>query len=49
MKNEHKAFTSKDTVIVTPNSDIPNSFAKLNLYAEPIVLTALRMEMGRYN
>ena len=35
--NEARVFTPKDTAIVTPNSDTPYSFCRLDLRAEPIV------------
>lgn len=46
--NEARCFTPADTVIVTPNSDTPYSFAWLDLRAEPMVLTVPPIEEGRY-
>jgi hypothetical protein len=37
--NEARVFTSKDTTVVTPNSDTPYSMVALDLRAEPYVLS----------
>lgn len=47
IKNEARVFTYKDTAIITPNSDTPNSFAWLDLRAEPIVLSVPAVEKSR--
>jgi hypothetical protein len=39
IKNEPRVFTSKDTAVITPNSDTPYSFAWMDLRAEPVVLS----------
>ena len=46
--NIARVFTPEDTAFVTPNSDTPYSFACLDLRAEPVVITAPRMESNRY-
>jgi hypothetical protein len=43
-----RVFTPDDTVVQTPNSDTPYSFAGLDLRTEPIVLTVPPIEKGRY-
>jgi hypothetical protein len=43
-----RVFTPADTVVQTPNSDTPYSFAGLDVRAEPMVLTVPRIEKGRY-
>jgi hypothetical protein len=43
-----RVFTPQDTVVQTPNSDTPYSFAGLDLRAEPMVLTVPAIEKGRY-
>ena len=34
---------------MTPNSDTPYSFLWLDLRAEPVVITVLKIESGRYH
>jgi hypothetical protein len=46
--NFARVFTPADTVVQTPNSDTPYSFAGLDVRAEPMVLTVPRIEKGRY-
>lgn len=46
--NTAQAFTSKDTAIVTPNSDTPYSFVWMDLRAEPIVLTLPGIDPKRF-
>src|SRR5436309_15751121 len=46
--SEARVFTAKDTVVQTPNSDTPYSFAELDLRGEPIVLTVPVIEKNRY-
>ncbi len=46
--NIARVFTPEDTAFVTPNSDTPYSFACLDLSAEPVVITAPKMESNRY-
>jgi hypothetical protein len=41
-------FTSKDTAIVTPNSDTPYSMLEVDLRAEPIVFCVPKVEKSRY-
>jgi hypothetical protein len=48
IKNEARVFTSKDTAIVTPNSDTPYSFLWMDLRAEPMVLSVPAVEKRRY-
>jgi hypothetical protein len=43
-----RVFTPADTVVQTPNSDTPYSFAGLDVRAEPMVLTVPRIEKDRY-
>jgi hypothetical protein len=43
-----RVFTPDDTVVQTPNSDTPYSFAGLDLRTEPIVLTVPPIEKSRY-
>jgi hypothetical protein len=43
-----RVFTPDDTVVQTPNSDTPYSFAGLDLRTEPIVLTVPPIPRGRY-
>jgi hypothetical protein len=43
-----RVFTPADTVVQTPNSDTPYSFAGLDLRAEPVVLTVPRIDNVRY-
>jgi hypothetical protein len=43
-----RVFTPDDTVVQTPNSDTPYSFAGLDLRTEPMVLTVPPIEKGRY-
>ena len=46
--SEARVFTPKDTVIQTPNSDTPYSFAELDLRGEPMILTVPVIEKNRY-
>jgi len=46
--SEARVFTPKDTVIQTPNSDTPYSFAELDLRGGPMVLTVPVIEKNRY-
>lgn len=46
--NTARVFTSDDNAIITPNSDTPYSFLWADLRAEPLVLTAPKVEDGRY-
>jgi hypothetical protein len=46
--SEARVFTPRDTVIQTPNSDTPYSFAELDLRGEPMVLTVPVIEKNRY-
>jgi len=46
--SEARVFTPQDTVIQTPNSDTPYSFAELDLRGEPMVLTVPVIEKNRY-
>ena len=46
--SEARVFTPKDTVIQTPNSDTPYSFAELDLRGEPMVLTVPVIDKKRY-
>ena len=46
--SEARVFTPKDTVIQTPNSDTPYSFAELDLRGEPMILTVPAIEKNRY-
>ena len=46
--NTARVYTPEDTIIVTPNSDTPYSFALLDLRAEPVVLTVPAVEKDRY-
>src|SRR3954468_10101317 len=48
IKNEPRVFTYKDTAVITPNSDPPDSMLWLHLRAEPIVLSVPAIEKGRY-
>jgi hypothetical protein len=48
LHNEARVFTSKDTAVVTPNSDTPYSFFCADLRAEPVVVTLPKIEKGRY-
>jgi hypothetical protein len=43
-----RVFTPDDTVVQTPNSDTPYSFAGFDLRTEPMVLTVPPIEKGRY-
>eukprot|EP00421_Protoceratium_reticulatum_P062889 CAMPEP_0168424454 /NCGR_PEP_ID=MMETSP0228-20121227/34830_1 /TAXON_ID=133427 /ORGANISM="Protoceratium reticulatum, Strain CCCM 535 (=CCMP 1889)" /LENGTH=425 /DNA_ID=CAMNT_0008438443 /DNA_START=48 /DNA_END=1322 /DNA_ORIENTATION=- len=43
-----RVYTPADTVVVTPNSDTPYTFAWLDLRAEPLVLSVPEIEQGRY-
>ena len=43
-----KAFTPKDTAVVTPNSDTPYSMVWMDLRAEPLVLTLPVIEATRF-
>lgn len=45
--NEHRVFTYQDTAVVTLNSDTPDSFACLDLRAEPFVFSVPAVEKGR--
>ena len=46
--NGARVFTYKDTVVITPNSDTPYSFACLDLRAEPVVISVPPVTDGRY-
>jgi len=46
--NAAQVFTYKDTVVITPNSDTPYSFACLDLRAEPVVISVPATTDGRY-
>lgn len=46
--NEARVFTYEDTVVITPNSDTPYSFAWLDLRAEPIVFSVPAIDPKRY-
>ena len=46
--NTARVYTPEDTVVITPNSDTPYSFAGMDLRAEPIVLCVPEVEKGRY-
>jgi hypothetical protein len=48
IKNEPRVFTSKDTAVITPNSDTPYSFAWMDLRAEPVVLSVPAVDPKRY-
>lgn len=43
-----RVFTPDDTVVQTPNSDTPYSFAGLDLRLEPVVLTVPPVDRPRY-
>ena len=45
--NGARVFTYKDTVVITPNSDTPYSFACLDLRAEPVVISVPPVADGR--
>ena len=48
LRNEARVFTSRDTTVVTPNSDTPYSFVWTDLRAEPIVITVPEIDPKRY-
>lgn len=48
LRNAARVFTYKDTVVITPNSDTPYSFACLDLRAEPLVISVPPDTDGRY-
>ena len=48
LRNGARVFTYKDTVVITPNSDTPYSFACLDLRAEPLVISVPPVTDGRY-
>jgi hypothetical protein len=48
LHNEARVLTPKDTVVVTPNSDTPYSFAWLDLRAEPVVISVPAVDGTRY-
>ena len=48
LRNGAQVFTYKDTVVITPNSDTPYSFACLDLRAEPLVVSVPPVTDGRY-
>jgi hypothetical protein len=48
INNEHRVFTYKDTAIITPNSDTPDSLVWMDLRAEPIVLSVPAVDKKRY-
>lgn len=41
--------TPDDKFVVTPNSDTPYSFLWVDLRAEPVVVTMLKIEKNRYD
>ena len=48
LKNIPRVFTPKDKAVQSPNSDTPYSMIGMDLRREPIVLTVLSIEEGRY-
>jgi hypothetical protein len=46
--NDHRVFTYEDTTIVTPNSDTPYSMVRLDLRAEPMVISVPAVPAPRY-
>ncbi len=46
--NEARDFTYLDTAFVTPNSDTPYSMLRLDLRAEPMVISVPSVARGRY-
>src|ERR1700733_13113186 len=48
IKNEPNVFTYKDTAVPTPNSDTPYSTVRMDLRAEPIVLSVPAVDLKRY-
>jgi len=46
--NDHRVFTYEDTTIVTPNSDTPYSMVRLDLRAEPFVISVPAVPAPRY-
>jgi len=46
--SDHRVFTPKDSIIVTPNSDTPYSMLAMDLRAEPLVFCVPAIEKGRY-
>ncbi|MFL5021548.1 MAG: DUF1254 domain-containing protein, partial [Microvirga sp.] len=48
IKNLHHVATYKDTAVITPNSDTPNSTIWLDLRAEPMVISVPAIARDRY-
>lgn len=46
--SDHRVFTWKDSIIVTPNSDTPYSMLVMDLRAEPFVICVPAVERSRY-
>ena len=48
LTNEARVFTSKDTAVITPNSDTPYSLMEIDLRAEPTVISVPAVPKPRY-